>query len=180
MNSLLEKVNELKFFLEGSNPGVNVKVSKSNISGVGLFTTKSLKEGDIIGISHINSKEGWQPRSPLGRYYNHSDAPNCVVKTVGTINLLKSNSLIPTNEELTVDYRKQPYLEQPGEWALAEGKGKIPSDNPLQDHHPIKRKRSGKPMSKEEHKRKHAERPSDWNQKPDPPEKPDDPEYTVS
>ena len=107
MNSLLEKVNELKFFLEGSNPGVNVKVSKSNISGVGLFTTKSLKEGDIIGISHINSKEGWQPRSPLGRYYNHSDAPNCKLIEEDDdyhYKKLKTIKKIKEKEELTLKY----------------------------------------------------------------------------
>lgn len=178
MNSLLEKVNELKFFLEGSNSVPDVKVSRSNISGVGVFTTKSLKEGDIVGISHINSKEGWNETSPLGRYYNHSDTPNCVVKTVGNINLLMGNTPILTNEELTVDYRKQPYLEQPGDWALAEAK------------------RSSKPISKEEHKKLPKRRgskrgvgrdlPPPFNKlrrKPssdDDPDEPDAPQYTVS
>ena len=48
-------------------------------------------------------------------YYNHSESPNCVVETRNNINLIIAKVDIMRGEELTVDYREQPYLEQPKE-----------------------------------------------------------------
>ena len=95
----------------------NLYTTKSVIHGIGLFTRKYLTCGDIIGVSHVTYNEIWYQTVPIGLYYNHSSEPNCIVKTEGNINLLIANKDIYQDEELTVDYTKQLYLEQPtGDW----------------------------------------------------------------
>jgi SET domain-containing protein len=49
-------------------------------------------------------------------YYNHSENPNCIIQTEGNMNLIIAKRDINNGEELTVDYRLQPYLEQPKDW----------------------------------------------------------------
>ena len=92
----------------------NIYIGKSNIQGWGLFTTNSLKEGDIIGVSHVIYDRVWYQVHPIG-FYNHSNTPNCIVKIENNINLVIANRDIDKDKELIVDYRKQPYLEQPKE-----------------------------------------------------------------
>ena len=95
----------------------NIHIAKSVIHGRGLFTTNDLNEGDIIGVSHVVYDNIWYQVGPIGLFYNHSSDPNCIVKTEDNINLLVTNKDIYKDEELTVDYTKQLYLEQPtGEW----------------------------------------------------------------
>jgi len=95
----------------------NIYIEKSVIHGRGLFTANDLKEGDIIGVSHVTYDDVWYQVVPIGLFYNHSSEPNCIVKTKGDINLLIANKDIYKDEELTVDYTKQLYLEQPtGDW----------------------------------------------------------------
>ena len=93
----------------------NIFVGKSDIHGKGLFTTDNLKEGDIIGVSHVTYDKVWYQVFPIGIFYNHSKKPNCVIKTKDNVNLLIANEDINKNEELVVDYTKQLYLEQPRE-----------------------------------------------------------------
>ena len=45
--------------------------------------------------------------------YNHSNNPNCKVQTNGNNNYLVASRKLGKDEEITVDYKKQPYLEQP-------------------------------------------------------------------
>ena len=93
----------------------NVHVGKSNIHGRGLFTTDSLNEGDIIGVSHVTYERVWYQVFPIGIFYNHSKNPNCIIKVEDNLNLLITNRDIEKDEELTVDYTKQLHLEQPME-----------------------------------------------------------------
>ena len=86
---------------------------KSHIHGVGVFTPMNLKIGDIIGVSHAYYDGFWYMTTH--GYYNHSESPNCVVETRDNINLIIAKVNIMRGEELTVDYREQPYLEQPEE-----------------------------------------------------------------
>ena len=95
----------------------NVYIEKSVIHGKGLFSAENLKEGDIIGVSHATYGKIWYQTVPIGLYYNHSSEPNCIVRVEDNINLLIANRDIYQDEELTVDYTKQLYLEQPtGDW----------------------------------------------------------------
>jgi SET domain-containing protein len=101
---------------------VAVYLHKSKIHGVGLFARTNLKKGDLIGVSHAGYGDSWYMTSHGN--YNHSESPNCMIETRKSggadlyrvaINLIIANKEILAGEELTVDYRQQPYLEQPKE-----------------------------------------------------------------
>jgi hypothetical protein len=90
-----------------------IYVAQSDINGDGLFTIEKIKEGEIIGVSHV-FYEGYWYMTAHGNY-NHSKNPNCFVRTEENINLLIAKRNIESWEELIVDYTKQLYLEQPKE-----------------------------------------------------------------
>jgi len=92
--------------------------NKSHIHGIGVFTSMNLKVGDVVGVSHAYYDGFWYMTTH--GYYNHSENPNCIVETSNSllhynINLIIANVDIMRGEEITVDYRKQSYLEQPEE-----------------------------------------------------------------
>ena len=93
----------------------NIYVGNSNIHDRGIFTTDGLKEGDVIGVSHVSYDRVWYQVFPIGIFYNHSLEPNCIVTTDNNVNLVVANRDIDKDEELTVDYTKQLHLEQPKE-----------------------------------------------------------------
>ena len=92
-----------------------IYVAPSDINGEGLFTIEKIKEEEMIGVSHLKYNGYWYSIDPIGVSYNHSENPNCFVRMEENINLLIAKRNIKPWEELTVDYRKQPYLEQPNE-----------------------------------------------------------------
>ena len=51
-------------------------IADSGISGQGLFTTRRLVMGTLLGISHYRIDEEYI-RTPLGGFINHADEPNC-------------------------------------------------------------------------------------------------------
>ena len=95
----------------------NIYVGNSDIHGRGIFSTDGLKEGDTVGVSHVTYERVWYQVFPIGIFYNHSYEPNCIVKTEDNVNLVIAIKDINKDEEITVDYSKQLYLEQPqGDW----------------------------------------------------------------
>jgi len=51
-------------------------VADSRIAGQGLFTTRRLVMGTLLGISHYRI-DGEYIRTPLGGFINHAETPNC-------------------------------------------------------------------------------------------------------
>jgi|TARA_R100001530_G_scaffold71348_1_gene50537 SET domain-containing protein len=51
-------------------------IADSAISGQGVFTTRKLVQGTLLGISHYRI-DGEYIRTPLGGFINHSETPNC-------------------------------------------------------------------------------------------------------
>jgi len=90
-----------------------VKVKESNIAGLGLFTDQEFNEGDLIGIAHVDG----QPTEVIGKYHNHSESPNAHSILLGNKRYVAALRPLRKGEEITVDYRKQPELEQPEEFA---------------------------------------------------------------
>jgi len=86
---------------------------KSHIHGIGVFTPMNLKREYVIGVSHAHYDGFWYMTTH--GYYNHSESPNCIIETRDNINLIIAKVDIMRGEEITVDYREQPYLEQPKE-----------------------------------------------------------------
>lgn len=90
-----------------------VKVQESKIHGLGLFADQEFNEGDMIGLAHYNGV----PSEIIGKYHNHSDNPNAHSVTIGNKRFLVALNPLRKGEEITVDYREQPELEQPEEFA---------------------------------------------------------------
>ena len=66
----LNKLNQYRPLPSG------LTVADSRIAGQGLFTTRRLVMGTLLGISHYRI-DGELIRTPLGGFINHSDEPNC-------------------------------------------------------------------------------------------------------
>ena len=94
-----------------------ITIKKSNIDGLGLFSTCDIEEGYNLGISHIanNRFENKYIRTPLGGFINHSNTPNCrLIKitpslelsdnSTDTVLILITKQLIVANTELTTYY----------------------------------------------------------------------------
>ena len=90
-----------------------LKVGKSKIAGKGLFTTDAFEQGEMIGLAHEND----QPSTFIGKYHNHSDEPNAVSVKLGDKRYLMAQRPLKKGEEITTNYRLQPELEQPEDFA---------------------------------------------------------------
>ncbi len=90
-----------------------LKVDKSKIAGKGLFTTDVFKKGEMIGLAHEND----QPTTSIGKNHNHSDKPNAVSIKLGNKRYLMAKRPLKKGEEITTNYRLQPELEQPEDFA---------------------------------------------------------------
>ena len=83
-----------------------VTIKNSSIDGLGLFAIQNIKEGSIVGISHVKDgrcEDGYQ-RTPLGGFYNYSDNPNCENIVDDNYLLLKTKKDIKVGDEITVKY----------------------------------------------------------------------------
>ena len=90
-----------------------VKLLNSSIQGVGLIALCDISSGTFLGETHRENPDGWEKLETFGDY-NHSSAPNSYVVRSGYALHLFTAVDIVEGEEVTVDYRKQPYLQQPG------------------------------------------------------------------
>ena len=95
-------------------PG-NLTIKKSNIEGLGLFTTKNVETDYIFGITHIQNKDfqNGYIRTPLGGFINNSDNPNCILihenTSAWSLMKLKSIRVIWEGEEITLKYQYMGY-----------------------------------------------------------------------
>lgn len=77
-------------------------LAPSPIAGTGLFTTKAMTPGAVIGPARINGK-----RTPLGRYANHSPWPNTEFHPLANGDMESvALCLIPVGGEILNDYRQ--------------------------------------------------------------------------
>lgn len=81
-------------------------IKNSTIEGLGLWTTKLIKAGTNLGITHIRDDrfENGYSRTPLGGFFNHSKNSNCKVITNGDFIELVTLFDIPENTEITAEY----------------------------------------------------------------------------
>lgn len=82
-------------------------IRKSKIQGSGLFATKDIPEGTVLGISHILTRDHGLLRTPIGAFYNHSDTPNTErryhMKDISKFELVTLIDIFK-GEEITVKY----------------------------------------------------------------------------
>ena len=83
-------------------------IKSSEIHGLGLFATEIIPKGTNLGIAHIlipHAEDFFAQsycRTPLGGFYNHSDDPNCEIKSTIKyfINSASHHRLVTTIMEL--------------------------------------------------------------------------------
>ena len=93
-------------------------IKKSKIEGLGLYATDDIYEDLCLGVTHVYDLrfENNLVRTPLGGFINHSDNPNCIIRTeeegssiiekgFPIRNYLYSLRDIKPGEELTVKYK---------------------------------------------------------------------------
>jgi quercetin dioxygenase-like cupin family protein len=76
--------------------GFSVTVKPSPIEGLGVFSNKDFKQGELIAPARIGAK-----RTPAGRYTNHSMTPNAEAEIY-----LVAKENIKSGEEITLNYRQ--------------------------------------------------------------------------
>ena len=124
MKLLIE--NWRKFLKEEKVPDVNVIlfIKPSDIHGKGIFAGEMIPQGTELGISHMRDGGDNFTIPTFGRLHNHSETPNCASILEGSpeekvyIRKLVAIKDIEPDEEITVDYKLQPDLEQPGQWTI--------------------------------------------------------------
>ena len=80
---------------------VNTEIRKSFIEGIGVFTTKDIPNESVIGVARKGLK-----RTQIGRYTNHSNAPNSYAKAEGNDIVFIAAEDIRSGEEVTIDYKQ--------------------------------------------------------------------------
>ena len=78
----------------------SVTIGASAIDGLGVFAAREFSAGDVIAPARIGLM-----RTPVGRYTNHSPAPNCEMRRSGECVDTVAIQPISVGDELTVDYR---------------------------------------------------------------------------
>lgn len=90
-----------------------LSISDSPIHGHGVFAADFIPAGTNLGAAQIKRTGTGYDVTDLGRYHNHSDNPSCYNEMLGSTRyLITSIDLFP-GDEVTIDYRLQPDLEQP-------------------------------------------------------------------
>ena len=97
-----------------SYPGKKYNVKKSNIQGKGVFASKNLKKGELIGTA-ITDEEALEStlsqkdaRTKLGKYLNHQNKHNASLKSENNTLNIYTKSTINKDDEITVNYKKGP------------------------------------------------------------------------
>ena len=80
-------------------------IKKSNIEGLGLFTTEKIESDLNIGVTHIVDPQTKELiRTPLGGFVNHSEEPNAKLHYVGNRRYLIPLRDLEADEEITLKY----------------------------------------------------------------------------
>ena len=98
-------------------PNNKFSVKKSDINGKGVFATKNLKKGELVGIA-VTDESALKPitdmkdfrdaRTKLGKYLNHQNNHNASLKSENNTLNIYTNSPIKKGDEITVNYKKGP------------------------------------------------------------------------
>jgi SET domain-containing protein len=81
-------------------------IAQSKIDGLGLFAKTPIRQGIVLGISHVRNErfENGYIRTPLGGFINHSDNPNLETLIIDQDRYMKTKKPIKAGEELTLNY----------------------------------------------------------------------------
>ena len=84
----------------------SLTIKPSEIDGLGLFTTKDIEGGVILGVSHIEDDrfENGYIRTPLGGFINHKADSNTRIDFEDDIGRVVTKRKIDEGEEITLTY----------------------------------------------------------------------------
>tara|TARA_R110000796_G_C14410910_1_gene418708 strand:- start:379 stop:684 length:306 start_codon:yes stop_codon:yes gene_type:complete len=85
---------------------LTLTIKPSNIEGLGLFATKDIESGIVLGISHIEDDrfENGFIRTPLGGFINHNPKANCRIDYEDDIGRVITKKDIKKGEEISLSY----------------------------------------------------------------------------
>ena len=107
------QVGYFKSISESHFSDKSLTLAKSPIHGIGVFSKSNLAPHTNLGPAQIKMGKGQYTITPLGKYHNHSPRPSCYNKMIGNKRYLFTARPVSPGEEITIDYRLQPDLEQP-------------------------------------------------------------------
>jgi len=90
-------------------------LADSPIEGIGIFARVPINKYELLGLAHIRHLTHGHKITTLGKFHNHSTNPTCINILDGDERWLVASRDISPGEEITVDYRLQPDLQQPQE-----------------------------------------------------------------
>jgi len=93
----------------------NFNINKSKIHGNGAFAAKRIAPGQFINVALFKGKDGEPRTTHFGAHLNHCSKPNARTRFEGDHYRTYCEKEINPGDEITVDYRKNKSLEQPGE-----------------------------------------------------------------
>ena len=85
----------------------SLTIKPSGIEGLGLFATKFIKKGTLLGTTHVYDDrfEDSLIRTPLGGFFNHSENPNIELREVDFGLSMITIKDINKGEEITGKYK---------------------------------------------------------------------------
>ena len=88
-------------------------IKKSPIEGLGLYATEDIKKNSYIGVTHIRDEqfENKYIRTPVGGFYNHSNAPNIIRMVLDVLPKLKFGDLVDLKKNVREEKDKKGNLE---------------------------------------------------------------------
>jgi hypothetical protein len=88
-------------------------IGPSRIHGRGIICTQKVLAFEVLGIAHRWANGRWRTTHDLGAFHNHSPSPTCGNHAAAGLRYLIALRDLQPGDEITVDYRLQPDLEQP-------------------------------------------------------------------
>jgi hypothetical protein len=101
-NGLTEKEVQEQVNRDDVMTGIpNVYTAKSKIHGIGCFTSRAVRKGNIICPARIRDK-----RTIAGRYSNHAENHNAYSVALSDSFILVARRDIKKDEEITLNYQQ--------------------------------------------------------------------------
>lgn len=85
----------------------------SKVHGHGVIIKKPVKSGTCLGTTHRKHPDGWRMLKPLGNYNHSSERENAIIVKSPTVRKIVVLRDMSPGDEILVNFRKQPDLEQP-------------------------------------------------------------------
>jgi hypothetical protein len=105
--------NLLREYVHESLRSPILTIRPSSIHGLGVFAAVAISADADLGPAQIRRPDSNYDVTEIGRHHNHSSEPSCYNDWVGDERHLFPHRDLAPGEEITIDYTKQPDLEQP-------------------------------------------------------------------